>query len=75
MPEVEVDPLFEGYGVAVAPGLPVAGDAGLDLQALALVVRVLLDLLGKRGPGAHDGDPFCQDEKTRLPAEMLRLDS
>ena len=21
------------------------------------------------------GHPFCQDEKTRLPAEMLRLDS
>ncbi len=24
---------------------------------------------------AHDAHPFCQDEKTRLPAEMLRLDS
>ncbi len=27
------------------------------------------------GTRAHDAHPFCQDEKTRLPAEMLRLDS
>ena len=60
--KVEVDPLVEVDGVAVSPGLPVAGDAGLHEQALALVGVVLGDLPGEGGPGAHDGDPFCQDE-------------
>lgn len=31
--QVEVDPLLERDGVAVAPGLPVAGDARLDGEA------------------------------------------
>ena len=70
-PEVEVDPLVEGDGVSVAAGLPVAGQAGLDQQALALVVVVGRHLGGQRRARAHRGHPFCQDEKTRLPAEML----
>ena len=73
--QVQIDPLVEGYGVAVATGLPVAGHAGLHQQPLTLVVVVGCHLVRQRGARAHDAHPFCQDEKTRLPAEMLRLDS
>ena len=74
-PQVQIDPLVEGYGVAVATGLPVAGHAGLYQQPLALIVVVGCHLVRQRGARAHDAHPFCQDEKTRLPAEMIRLDS
>ena len=40
MSQIQIDPLVEGYGVAVAAGLPVAGHAGLHQQPLALVVVV-----------------------------------
>lgn len=73
--QVEVDPLVEGYGVAVATGLPVAGHARLHQQPLALVVIIGRDLSRQRGTRAYDAHPFYQDENTRLPAEMLRLDS
>ena len=74
-PQIQIDPLVEGYGVAVATGLPVAGHARLYQQPLALVVAVGCYLVRQRGAGAYNAHPFCQDEKTRLPAEMLRLDS
>lgn len=73
--QVQTDPLVEGDGVAVAAGLPVAGHAGLRQQPLALVVVVSCHLVRQRGARAHNAHPFCQDEKTRLPAEMIRLDS
>ena len=38
--QIQIDPLVEGDGVAVATGLPVAGHAGLHQQPLALVVIV-----------------------------------
>ena len=69
------NPLVEGYGVAVATGLPVAGHARFHQQPLALVVVVGCYLVWQRGARAHDAHPFCQDEKTRLPAEMFWLDS
>ena len=75
MPQIQIDPLIESYGVAVATGLPVAGHAGLHQQPLALVVVIGCHLVRQRRAWAHDAPPFCQDEKTRLPAEMLRLDS
>ena len=73
--QIQIDSLVEGDGVAVATGLQVAGHAGLHQQPLALVVVVCCNLVRQRGTRAHDAHPFCQDEKTRLPAEMLRLDS
>ena len=69
VPQVEVDPLVEGYGVAVATGLPVAGHAWLYQQPLTLVVVVGRDLSRQCGTRAHDAHPFCQDEKT-LKASM-----
>ena len=74
-PQIQIDPLVEGDGVAVATGLPVAGHAGLHQQPSALVVVVGCNLVRQRGTRSHDAHPFCQDEKTRLPAEMLRLDN
>ena len=52
---VEVYPLREGDGVAVAPGLPVAGDAGAHGEAQLLVHRVLPDLARKGRAGPDDG--------------------
>ena len=63
-PQVEVNPLVECDGVAVATSLPVAGETGLDQQSLSLVVVVGRDLSRQRGTRAHDAHPFCQDEKT-----------
>ena len=74
-PQVQIDPLIEGDRVAVAAGLPVAGDTRLHQKALLLIVIVRRNFGGKCRTRTNDGDPFCQDEKTRLPAEMLRLDS
>ena len=73
--QIQIDPLVEGYGVAVATGLPVTSHTGLHQQPLTLVVVVGCHLVRQRGARAHDAHPFCQDEKTRLPAEMLRLDN
>ena len=75
MLQVEIDPFVEGYGVAVAAGLPVAGHTGFHQQPLSLIIVIGYHLSRQRGAWAHDAHPFCQDEKTRLPAEMLRLDS
>ncbi len=75
VPQIQVDPLVEGNRVAVAASLPVAGHTGLHQQPLTLVVIVGCYLVRQGGARAHDAHPFCQDEKTRLPAEMLRLDS
>lgn len=63
--KVHVDPLIEGDGVAVATGLPVAGQAWFHQQELALVVVVGGHLGGKRRARAHRGHPFCQDENAR----------
>ena len=62
--QIQIDPLVEGDGVAVATGLPVAGHAGLHQQPLALVVVAGCNLVRQRGTRAHDAHPFCQDEKT-----------
>ena len=61
--QIQIDPLVEGYGVAVATGLPVAGHAGLHQQPLTLVVVVGCHFVRQRGARAHDARPFCQDEK------------
>ena len=55
VPEVQVDHLLEP-GVASAPHLPVAGEAGLDRQAAHGALVVLGDLGGERRPGAHAGE-------------------
>ena len=75
LPQVQIDPLVEGYRIAVATGLPVASHTGLHQRPLTLVVVVGCHLVRQCWAWAHDAHPFCQDEKTRLPAEMLRLDS
>ena len=74
-PQVEINPLVKGDGVAIAPCLPIASYARLHQEPLTLVVAVVLNFRRKRRPRAYDAHPFCQDEKTRLPAEMIRLDS
>ena len=61
---IKFDPLVEGYGVAVATSLPVAGHAWLHQQSLALIVVVGCHLVRQRWARAHDAHPFCQDEKT-----------
>lgn len=53
-PQIQIDPLVEGYGVAVATGLPVAGHARLHQQSLTLVVVVGCHLVRQRGARAHD---------------------
>lgn len=75
LPQVQIDPLIEGNRVAVATGLPVTGHTRLHQQPLTLVVVVGCNRVRQRGARAHDAHPFCQDEKTRLPAGMFRLDS
>ena len=72
--QIQINPFVEGYGVAVATSLPVAGHTRFHQQPLALVVVIGRYLVRQRGTRAHDAHPFCQDEKTRLPAEMPRLD-
>ena len=74
-PQVEINPLVKGDGVTIAPCLPIASYARLHQEPLALVVAVVFNFRRKRRSRAYDAHPFCQDEKTRLPAEMLRLDS
>ena len=49
MLQVEIDPLVEGYGVAVATGLPVTGHARLHQQPLALVAVVGFNLVRQYG--------------------------
>ena len=53
-PQVKVDPLVECDGVTVATRLPIAGEAGLDQQPLALVVVVGRNLGRQCGTRAHD---------------------
>lgn len=46
--------------------------------AVMPAMDTLLELCAERRAlraWTNKGHPFCQDEKTRLPAEMLRLDS
>ena len=57
------------------PEWDVAALARDGREALALARGVGGRLFWQRRTRAYDGHPFCQDEKTRLPAEMLRLDS
>ena len=45
------------------------------IERLIAGVTVLIGLLERHRSRADNAHPFCQDEKTRLPAEMLRLDS
>ena len=73
VPQVEINPLVKGDGVAIAPCLPIASYTRLHQGPLTLIVAVVLNFRRKRRPRAYDAHPFCQDEKTRLPAEMLRL--
>lgn len=54
--EVQLHPFVEADGVAVAARLPVAGDALLDGEALALARGVLCDLLGQRRARPHHGE-------------------
>lgn len=53
--QVEVDPFVEGDGVAVATGLPIAGEAGLNQQTLMLVVVISRDFSRQRRPRSDDG--------------------
>ena len=62
-------------GVVAVGSRPPAGDTRLAGENLVTRVTVFISLLKRHGARADNGYPFCQDEKTRLPAEMLRLDS
>lgn len=61
-PQVEINPLVKGDGVAIAPCLPIASYARLHQEPLALVVAVVSSFRRKRRSMAHDAHPFCQDE-------------
>ena len=74
-PKVHLNPLVESNGIAVTTRLPVTGYARLNQETLFLARSVGRNFLGKCRARPHNGHPFCQDEKTRLPAEMIRLDS
>lgn len=67
---------------AVLPGslvslrhLPPACDARAYAQKFVAVLPEFVSLFQRDRAQPYDGGPFCQDEKTSLPAEMLRLDS
>ena len=72
--QVQIDPLVEGYGVAVATGLPVASHARLHQQPLALVVIIGRNLSRQRGTRAHDAHPFCQDENARQDGDFAQVE-
>ena len=59
--QVQVHPLVEAYGVAVAAGLPVAGDAGAHEEPLRLVRVVEVGLAPEGGAGPHDGHVAPED--------------
>lgn len=59
--EVELHPLVEADGVAVAAGLPVAGQPLLAQQALALPGCVLGHLARERRPRADHREIVFQD--------------
>ena len=61
--------------VVAISGRPPTGDTGLAGKDLLASVAVLVRFFERHRARTDNGDPFCQDEKTRLPAEMLRLDS
>ena len=71
-PQIQINPFVEGYGVAVATSLPIAGHAGLHQQPLTLIVVVSCYLVRQRRARTHDAHPFCQDEKTRLRRHFMR---
>ena len=71
-PQIQINPLVECDGVAVATGLPVAGHTGLHQQPLALVVVVSCHLVRQRGARAHDAHPFCQDENARQDGDFAQ---
>lgn len=76
-PNVEPS-LLLGEQLIATFNLGKTGYAGLHQQSLLPAVDAPAEFLmegGTLGPRADEGHPFCQDEKTRLPAEMLRLDS
>ena len=74
-PQAQIGPLVKGDGVAISSRLPITGNTRLHQQSLTLIVIVGCHLGRQRESRPHCAHPFCQDEKTRLPAEMLRLDS
>ena len=63
LPQVQIDPLVEGYGVAVVTGLPVAGHTRLRQQPLALVAVVGCNLVGSAGRGPTTLIPFVKTKK------------
>ena len=74
-PNIKVDPFIEGNQIAVAASLPIARHTRLHQKTLVLVIGIRSNLSRERRTRPHGTHPFCQDEKTRLPAEMLRLDN
>ena len=75
-------PQLKHLATAVFPGslialrhLPPACDTRAHAQELVAVLPELIGLCQRDRARPYDRDPFCQDEKTRLPAEMLRLDN
>ena len=61
-------------GVVAVGGGPPPDDVWLAREHLVADVAVLIGLFKRHRSGADNRHPFCQDEKTRLPAELLRLD-
>lgn len=70
--QIQINPFVEGYGVAVATSLPIAGHAGLHQQPLTLIVVVSCYLVRQRRARTHDAHPFCQDENSKR-AQIARI--
>ena len=73
-PKVEIDPLVESDGIAVATGLPVAGQAWFHQQALALVVVIGCNLRRQRGARSDYEHPFCRDENARQDGDFAQVE-
>ena len=71
-------PLFPWEASRIHPSPGKAGEARGHHDTIMPTVNTLLEL-GSKGQAlrarADKGHPLCQDEKARLPAEMIRLDS
>ncbi|WP_449132884.1 hypothetical protein [Senegalimassilia anaerobia] len=59
--------------VIAVSGCPPASDTRLAGKDFLASVTVLVRFLERHRARTDNGEPFCQDEKTRLPAEMLQL--
>lgn len=61
VPQVKVNPLVKGDGVAISSRLPIAGNTRLHQQSLSLIIVIGCHLGRQRGSRHHGAHPFAQD--------------